>query len=150
MTITDRDSKGRIKKGGKVLTSEQASIQGKMPKGKKEKSASRDQLLKESGYDDPDSAPESKKLLAEEASKGSVPAINKFLGKQEEITQSATLMQPGDFCPSCHQYVIRELQLDEDQLDSILESIDHIRRNQGKKKIPLVIEGPDIDTGNTQ
>ncbi len=123
MTITARDSKGRILPGGKVLSSEEAKDLVKQ-KGKVRAGTSRDQLLKEAGYDNPDEAPESKRLLAQQAAKGYVPAIKGFLGKEDAKDVSVAVVQPGDRCPTCHQYVLADMQITDDEMDSVIEGLD--------------------------
>ena len=77
MTITERDELGRIKKGGKVLTSQEAGKIGKLGYQVK-KASSREQLLVEAGYDNPKDAPEHLHILAKQAIT-STPAMNAFL-----------------------------------------------------------------------
>ncbi len=120
MTITKRDSKGRILPGGKVLSSEEAKD---LVKQKVRAGTSRDQLLKEAGYDDPEEAPESKRLMAQEAAKGHIPAIKGFLGK-EEAKDVSVVVQPGERCPTCHQYVLADMQITDDEMDSVINELD--------------------------
>ncbi len=123
MAITKRDKLGRILPGGKVLSSEQASAQGKLGGLAKAKN-SRDQLLIEAGYDNPDEAPAAKRLLAMEAAKGNVTSIKSFLSKNEAKDVSVVVVQPGDRCPTCQQYVIADMQMSEETMDSVIEGLD--------------------------
>ena len=122
MTITKRDEMGRILPGGKVLSSEEAKALGNRG-GKVKAGTSRDQLLKEAGYDNPDDAPESKRLLAKKAAEGYVPAIKGFLSK-EEAKDVSVVVQPGERCPTCQQYVLVDMQITDDEMDSVIEGLD--------------------------
>lgn len=120
MAITKRDELGRATES--KLSSEEASKMGKLS-GKSRAGDSRDQLLKEAGYDNPDEAPESKRLLAQQAAKGYVPAIKGFLGKEEEKDVSV-VVQPGDRCPTCQQYVLADMQIADDEMESVIDGLD--------------------------
>ncbi len=125
MTITNRDSKGRILPGGKVLSSEEAKEIGSLQKGKKEKQSSADQLLQDAGYDNPEAAPMRKRLMAKEAAGGSVPAIKSFATKGEiEAETPAGYPLPGEKCPTCRQYVLADMQIDDDFLEGIIYELD--------------------------
>lgn len=160
MTITDRDPKtGQILPGGKVLPTEEAKRIGKMQKGKKEKLASADELLKDAGYDDPEDAPERRKLMAQEAAKGVIPAIKSFATKDEQAAETrAGYPAPGETCQTCNQYVIADLQISDDELDDIIgrleleAEVDRLTRLLADKQIKFdLIEDslPDIaERGN--
>ena len=120
MPILERDDLGRATKS--VLSSEDASKMGKLS-GKSRAGDSRDQLLKEAGYDNPDDAPESKRLLAQQAAKGYVPAIKGFLSKEEAKDVSVVVVQPGERCPTCQQYVLADMQMSGETLDSVIEEL---------------------------
>ena len=125
MTIIKRDSLGRILPGGKVLSSEDATNQGKMRKGKKEKLTSASQLLQDAGYPDPEDAPERKKLMAQEAAKGNVPAIRSFATKDElKAEVQVGYPAPGERCPTCQQYVLADMQITDDEMDSVIDGLD--------------------------
>ncbi len=123
MTITERDSKGRFVTGGVTLSREEASRRGKLG-GEAKSLASRDQLLKEAGYDDPEEAPESKRLLAQQAAKGYVPAIKGFLSKDDVKDVSVVVVQPGERCPTCQQYVLADMQLSDGEMDGVINELD--------------------------
>ncbi len=122
MTITKRDEMGRILPGGKVLSSEEASAL-RNSGGKVKAGTSRDKLLKEAGYDNPDEAPESKRLMAQQAAKGQVPAIKGFMGK-EEAKDVSVVIQPGERCPTCQQYVLADMQITDDEMESVIDGLD--------------------------
>ena len=121
MTITERDELGRVTKS--VLSSERAKEIGKLG-GAAKAGNSRDQLVKEAGYDNPDDAPEGKKLLAQQAAKGYVPAIKGFLGKEDMKDVSVAVVQPGERCPVCHQYVLADMQIPDDEMESVIDGLD--------------------------
>ncbi len=121
MPITERDERGRIVKS--VISSEKAKEIGKLG-GVAKGSNSRDQLLKEAGYDNPDEAPESKRLMAQQAVKGNVPAIKGFLGKEDIKDVSVAAVQPGEKCPTCHQYVLADMQIPDEEMESVIDELD--------------------------
>ena len=104
MTITDRDELGRIKKGGKKITSQEAREIGL--RGKKVyKEASSLGLLEEAGYDG--DAPEHLVILAQIAAgnkASAVAAMNAFL-KLTKKTDSGELVENGG-CPFRNECVI--------------------------------------------
>ncbi len=123
MAITERDSRGRVVKS--VLTSEEASRMGSAPKSKKDKLKSVEQILIDDGYPKPAEAPERKRLMAEQAAKGNVTAIKYFSTKEDIKAASPTAaVQPGQVCPTCQQYVLVDLQLEDTQAEAVLEMID--------------------------
>ena len=121
MPIIERDELGRATKA--TLSSEAASEMGKLS-GKSRAGNSRDQLLKEDGYDNPDDAPESKRLLAQRAASGYVPAINKFMTDNHKGVVKVATVQPGDKCPVCHQYVLDDMQITDDEMESVIDELD--------------------------
>ena len=126
MAITERNPNGTIKSS--KLSSDEAKRIGSMPKGKKEKLKSADQLLADDGYPEPEEAPERKRLMAEQAAKGNVTAI-RFFSTKEDIKETgpAIAVQPGQTCPTCKQYVVTDLRLTEEQTGSVIEMIDGYR-----------------------
>lgn len=141
MTITKRNPNGTIAKGGKQLTSKQAADQGR--KGNESrKGLSSKALLQQAGYDDPENAPEYLIILAEIGagkSSGAVPAMNAFLRETSQFTEDTpgkVVVNPGDICPTCRQYVIAGCVLDDDQKGTIKEYIEETRQQmkRGKSK----------------
>ena len=130
MTITERDERGRVTKS--VLSSERAKEIGKLG-GAAKAGNSRDQLLKEAGYDNPDDAPEGKRLLAQQAAKGYVPAIKGFLAKEDMKDVSVAVIQPGERCPTCHQYVLVDMQIPDDEMESVIDGLDQRNFFEGKQ-----------------
>ena len=128
--ITKRDPEtGRILPGGKILSSEEASEMGKKRWDKPIKE-SRDTLLQEAGYSNPEEAPEHLKVLAEMAvsqKSGSVAALRDFrkLNRiDREITpdyQPVTVL-PGEICPTCNHPVIGKIK--QETAKFILDAID--------------------------
>lgn len=141
MTITDRDKLGRIKKGGKVLTSEQASKQGKMQREKgKKQASSKDELLKDAGYDEPEDAPVTTRLMADAAAKGNVTAIRTFAPNEETPTvKGHGYPQPNEKCPTCSQYVLADLQITEGEERYIIYSLDFDGNWESKEGIEAEI-----------
>lgn len=126
MAIKERNPDGTIKSS--TLSKEEASRLGSMQKKKKEKLKSADQLLADDGYPDPDDAPERKRLMAEQAAKGNVTAI-RFFSTKEDIKEPgpSAAVQPGQVCPTCKQYVLTDLRMSEETLNSVIEMVDEYR-----------------------
>ncbi len=123
MALTERDSRGRAVKS--TLTSEEAKRIRGMHKGKEEKLKSVEQILVDDGYPKPDEAPERKRLMAEQAAKGNVTAIKYFSTKEDVKAVSVTTkVQAGQVCPTCQQYVLVDLQLEDTQVESVLAMIE--------------------------
>ena len=121
MAITERDERGRIVKS--TMSREEASERGKLG-GLEKAQRYRDQLLREAGYDEPDEAPAAKRLLAMEAAKGNVTSIKSFLSKSETKDVSVTVVQPGERCPTCQQYVLADMQMTDDEMDNVIDGLD--------------------------
>ncbi len=126
MTITERDELGRIVK--KKITSEEARKIGDIGR-QVQKGNSKDQLLVEAGHE-PDEAPEHLKVLANLAQR-SAPAMKDFLRLTRPAVevQGEITVQPGEACPVCKQYVIVDLQMSDETIGSVIESIENNRRN---------------------
>ena len=124
MAITERDSMGRIVKSS--LSSERAKEIGRIGNVAR-KGASMDQLLVEAGHE-PEEAPEHLRILAKLA-QSSPPAMRDFLKMTKVIDDKAevVLAIPGELCPTCSQYVLTDLQMTDEQVGTVLESIDGIR-----------------------
>ena len=125
MTITKRDAKGRILPGGKVLSSEDAKdLRSKRDDHK----VIRDQILKEAGYDNPDDAPAGERNMADIAARGNYSAAKHYASSKPVKDQDATTPegypQPGEKCPTCHQYVLADLVMTDDELDIVIEILD--------------------------
>ena len=122
MAITERDERGRIVKS--VISSEQAAEMGKRSR-QVMKGTSRDKLLQEADYEDPDDAPEYLRILAKQALT-STPAMKAYLQltKTVEDVKAEVTVQPGERCPTCHQYVLADMQMTEETLDSVIEGLD--------------------------
>jgi len=126
MAITERNPDGTIKSS--KLSSAEAKRIGSMPKGKKEKLKSVEQILVDDGYPEPTEAPERKRLMAEQAAKGNVTAIKYFSTKEDAKAVSVTAnVQAGQVCPTCQQYVLVDLQLEDTQAESVQAMIDAYR-----------------------
>ena len=99
-------------------------------RGKVQKGTSRDKLLQEAGYEEPKKAPEYLRILAQQA-QTSTPAMNAFLKVTKTVDEKkvAVMAVPGEQCPTCRQYVFEGFQMTGDQIGSVIESIDYIRRN---------------------
>ena len=122
MTITERNPDGTIKSS--VLDSETAAAMGK--RGREVmKGTSRDKLLQEADYDDPDDAPEYLRILAKQALT-STPAMKAYLQLTRTVEEAKVevTVQPGEKCPTCSQYVLADMQMAEETLDSVIEGLD--------------------------
>ena len=128
--IVKRDpSTGRILKT--ELTPEQASEMGKR-RWEKGRQSTRTTLLEEAGYPNSDDAPEHLTLLAEIASSGrsgAVAALRDFLRLTRPISGNpgeATVV-PGEKCPTCRQFVMRDMHLDQEGIAALKRFIQFAR-----------------------
>ena len=112
--IVDRDEKGRIKKGGAVLTSEEASQMGhKSAAKRKQKEENIEALLTEAGYDDDENqAPAHVVQLATHATKSHAALKDWRRMTNQEAQTGAAVMgdqetliyrpeKPGEPCQLC-------------------------------------------------
>ena len=128
MTIIERDEQGRIVK--KVLSSEKAAEMGRRSHAKRG-SETANKILAEAGFDADNKAPEHLQVLADYAvsgKSGAVVALRDFrkLTSIDEttVTPDQLTVKPGDKCPVCHQYVLADMQISEDELISVIDGLD--------------------------
>lgn len=127
MTITERDELGRATKS--VLSRDQASKMGKQSHAKRG-SETADKILAEAGYDDDNPASEQLKVLVDygvSGKSGAVAAlrdVRRITSTEEAATGPAVAVRPGNKCPTCHQYVLADMQIADDEMDSVIDDLD--------------------------
>lgn len=122
MPTHTRDSKGRFTSTD--LGTEEATRLGSIPKTPKVQKEAAEELLKEAGYDNPVDAPTRTKLMAKEAAKGNTTAIKSFGTKEEAKDLKLQAVAEGEKCPTCGQYNLADMQINDDELDSIIDGLD--------------------------
>ncbi len=120
---------GRILPGGKVLSSEKASEMGKQSHGKRG-SETANKILAEAGYDDDNPASEQLKVLVDygvSGKSGAVAAlrdVRRITSTEEAAVSTAVAVKPGSKCPVCHQYVLADMQIPDDEMESVIDGLD--------------------------
>lgn len=120
---------GRILPGGKVLSSEQASEMGKQSHAKRG-SETADKILAEAGFDDDNPAPEHLQVLVDygvSGKSGAVAAlrdVRRLTSTEEAAAGPAVAVKPGHKCPVCNQYVLADMEMTDETLDSVIEGLD--------------------------
>lgn len=122
MTITERHPDGRAKSS--TLTSQKASEMGKRSH-QVLKDNSHERLILEAGYSEDDNpCPEHMRILAKQAIT-STPAMNSWIKLTNKTVgpQDMIVVNPGDKCPICHQWVLSGLQMNEEDVGAILVGV---------------------------
>ena len=122
MAITSRNPDGTAKTS--TLTSEEASAMGKRSH-QVLKDNSHERLILEAGYNDKDNpCPEHMRILAKQAIT-STPAMNSWIKLTAKVIgpQDMIVVNPGDKCPVCQQWVLADLQMTKEDMDSVVEGL---------------------------